>query len=106
MAKKYFKMYVEYKKTINLLSKRQQHFLIMALIDYVDTGKLPMKLNPKTNMVFNAIKPIIDSDAEYERIRSERIRAGKISYQKRKNAKSKQISSKIIAKKDVFTTHQ
>lgn len=94
MAKKFFKLYVDYKKTINLLSYRQQHILIMALIDYVDTGALPVKMKPKTNMVFNAIKPIIDGDIEYERIRQERIRAGRISYKRRQNAKNKQKSSK------------
>lgn len=102
MERKYFKFYAEYKDTFNLLSIRQQHYLLIALCDYVFDGSLPKKLKPKTNMVFNAIKPIIDGDTEFERIRQERIRAGKISYQKRKQAKYKQNSSKILAKKDIL----
>lgn len=90
MAKKFFKLYVDYKDTFNLLNKRQFYILIMALINYVDTGVLPERLKPKTQMVFNALKPIIDGDAEYERIRQERIRAGRMSYKSRKNAKNKQ----------------
>lgn len=105
MAKKYFKFYVDYKDTFNLLNSRQQHKLLMAVIDYVDKGKLPLHLKEKTLTVFNAIKPIIDGDAEYERIRLERVKAGRISYQKRKYNKNNQNSSKILAKKSVITTH-
>ena len=85
---KHFKFYTQYKELFLLLSKRQQLILLMALIDYVESGLLPDKLRPKTNMVFTSIKPIIDNDAEYERIRQERIKAGKKAYLSKKLAKN------------------
>lgn len=102
--RKHFKFYLEYKKLFNMLSVWQVKKLIFALIDYVETGALP-ELKPKPLMVFNAIKPIIDGDIEYERIRQERIKAGKKSYQNRqKKAKSEQKSNKIQQKSNKNTT--
>lgn len=78
-GKKYFRFYTEYKEVFNLLSKRQQVILLHCLIDYVAKGLLPTKtrINKKTMELFCKIKPIIDGDNEYEKIKKERIKAGK-----------------------------
>lgn len=101
--RKHFKFYTkEYKDLFNLISIRQQHKLLMSIIDYVESGLLPVKLNTKTMMVFSAIKPIIDGDIEYERIRQERIKAGvkgnRIRTENAKKRKSLANYSKSSAK--------
>ena len=74
--KKHFNFYVDYKPIFETLNKRQQVILLHCLIDYVANGTLPTKINKKTMEVFCKIKPIVDGDIEYEKIRNERVKAG------------------------------
>lgn len=86
-TRKHFKFYIEYMQIFNMLSYRQQNKLLAALCNYVSTGVIPDNLRKKTQTVFYKLKPIIDGDNEWERIRQERAFYGKRGANKRWNGK-------------------
>ncbi len=107
-GKKYIKIYTEYRRVFDLLSYRQQHKLLEALFDYAESDGtiFPDKLRAKTMMVFNTLKPIIDGDISWEKIRQERMKAGKKGgnsrwsnrSDKQKFSKVNQVNSKNLTK--------
>lgn len=68
MAKlRYFKFYYFYKQAFQELNPFAAKKLLIAVIEYSESGIVPEKLNKKTKEYFDGIKKFIDMDAEINR---------------------------------------
>ena len=84
MAKlRYFKFYYFYKQAFYELNPFAAKKLLIAVIEYSESGIVPKKLNKKTNEYFEGIKKFIDADAELNR------KNGYLGSKKRWNSRGK-----------------
>lgn len=74
--KKSFMLYYDYREQLALLTDEERGRLLMAILDYGETGAEP-ELEGATRMAFSFIRAQMDRDAEkWEQTRQARARAG------------------------------
>ena len=74
--KKSFMLYYDYREQLALLTDEERGRLLMAILDYGETGAVP-ELEGATRMAFSFIRAQMDRDAEkWEQTRQARARAG------------------------------
>lgn len=74
--KKSFMLYYDYREQLALLTDEERGRLLMAILDYGETGAEP-ELDGATRMAFSFIRAQMDRDAEkWEQTRQARARAG------------------------------
>ena len=90
MAKKYVKAYYDWKQQITALSDAEKGRLFIAILEYGETGEIPM-LSGREAIIFPAFQAQIDRDNQVYQSKVENGRAGglaKASERYRKLAKS------------------
>ena len=58
--REYFSFYLDFKIAFINLSKRDQANLIMAMIEYVENGKVPVKMSKNLEYSFEHVKNRLD----------------------------------------------
>lgn len=102
MAKKYVKAYYDWKQQITALSDAEKGRLFIAILEYGETGEIPM-LSGREAIIFPAFQAQIDRDNQVYQSKVENGRAGglaKASELYRKLAKSSESYQEEDKEKD------